>query len=82
MPMLHIVVTAKTVNVSKAHNSPKSSIAQQHTRTHATVYGSLDSVWNNLSEPIPEETFTHSHLSWSSVIHNLLPPSSMIHGSA
>jgi len=25
--------------------------------------------------PVPEETFTHSHLSWSSIILYLLPPS-------
>ena len=28
----------------------------------------------------PEETFTHSHLSWSSIIPYLLLPSNMIHG--
>jgi len=43
-------------------------------------YGSLNSVRDNLSEPVPEETFTHSHLSWPSVIPYLLPPSIMIHG--
>jgi len=36
-------------------------------------YGSLDFLWDNLCEPIPEETFTHSHLLWSSVIPYLLP---------
>jgi len=30
-------------------------------------------------ELVPEETFTHSHLSWSSIILCLLPPSTMIH---
>ena len=29
---------------------------------------------------VPEETFTHSHLSWSSIVPYLLPPSIMIHG--
>jgi len=43
-------------------------------------YGSLDFVWDNPGEPVPEETFTHSHLSWSSVIPYLFPPSIMIHG--
>jgi len=43
-------------------------------------YGSLDFVWDNLGEAVPEETFTHSHLSWSSVICYLLPPSITIHG--
>jgi len=31
-------------------------------------YGSLGFVWDNPGEPVPEETFTHSHLSWSSII--------------
>jgi len=41
-------------------------------------YGSVDCT----GEPVPEETFTHSHvsLSWSSVIPCLLPPSVMIYG--
>jgi len=26
-------------------------------------FGSLDFVWDNPDEPVPEETFTHSHLS-------------------
>jgi len=30
-------------------------------------------------EPLPEETFTHSHLSWSSTILYHLPPSATIH---
>jgi len=40
-------------------------------------YGSLDFVRDNMGEPVPEETFTHSHLS---VIPYLLPPSITIHG--
>jgi len=43
-------------------------------------YGSLDFVSDNPGEPVPEETFTHSHLLWSSIILYLLPPSIMIHG--
>jgi len=40
-----------------------------HTRAHTQpFYGSLDFVW----EPVPEETFTHSHLSCSSIIPYLL----------
>jgi len=31
-------------------------------------------------EPVPDEILTHSHLSWSSIIPYLLPPSIMIHG--
>ena len=39
-------------------------------------YDSLDFVrQDNTSQPVPEETFTHSHLSWSSMTPYLLPPS-------
>jgi len=51
------------------------------TRTHTQLfYGSLDPVWDNPGKPVPEETFTCSHLSWSSVIPYLLLPSITIHG--
>ena len=43
-------------------------------------YSSLDFVRDNPGEPVPEETFTHSHLSWSSVIPYLLPPCFTIRG--
>jgi len=33
-------------------------------------------------EPVPEETFTHSHSSWSSIVPHLLHPSTMIHPHA
>jgi len=39
----------------------------QHTHTQP-FYGSLDFVQDNQGEPIPEETFTHSHSSSSSII--------------
>ena len=42
-------------------------------------YGSLDFVWDNPGESVPEETFTHSYLSWSSIIPYPLPPSFKIH---
>ena len=52
------------------------------THAHGThtqpFYGSLDFVRDNPDEP--EETFTHSHLSWSSDIAYLLSPSITIHG--
>ena len=39
------------------------------THTHTQLfYGSLDFVRDNPCEPVPEETFTHSHSSWSSII--------------
>jgi len=45
-------------------------------------YGSPDFVRDNPGELVSEETFTHSHLSWSSIIiiPYLLPPSIMILG--
>ena len=39
----------------------------------------MDFVQDNAHEPIPEETFTHSHLSWSPIIAYLFPPSFTIH---
>jgi len=54
---------------------------QQCQSTHTqSFYSSLDSVMHNPSEPVPEETFTLSHLSWSLVIPYLLPSSITIHG--
>jgi len=53
------------------------SLAYIHTHC---FYDSLDFVWDNLGEPVPEESFTHSHLLWSSVIPYLLPLSITIHG--
>jgi len=53
--------------------------SQVNTHTQP-FYDSLDFVLDNPGEPVPEETFTHSHVSWSSVIRYLLPPSVMIHG--
>jgi len=38
--------------------------ADTHTHTQP-FYGSMDFVRDNPREPVPEETFTHSHLSWS-----------------
>jgi len=43
-------------------------------------YGSLDFLRDNPGESVAEETFTHSDLSWSSIVCYLLPPSIMIHG--
>jgi len=54
-----------------------------HACTHTNTqpfYGSLDFVWDNPGEPAPKETFTHSHLFWSSIILYLLHPSIAIHG--
>jgi len=42
-------------------------------------YCSMDFVQDNPGELVPEETFTHSHLSWSSIVPYLLHPSTAIH---
>ena len=35
-------------------------MVKEHTHTHTQpFYGSLDFVWDNPVEPVPEETFTH-----------------------
>jgi len=40
----------------------------------------MDFVWDKPGEPVPEETFTHLHISWwSSIVTYLLHPSNMIH---
>jgi len=49
--------------------------------THTQPFdGCLYFVRENPGEPVPEETFTHSHLSWSSITPYLLSPSIMIRG--
>jgi len=48
-----------------------------HTHNHFTALWNF--VWDNPGEPVPEETFTHSHLSWSSIIPYLLPPSCSVY---
>jgi len=53
--------------------------ARMHTHTQP-FYISLDFVWDYMVEPVPEETFTHSHLSFSLIVLYLLPPSAAIHG--
>jgi len=50
------------------------------TCTHTTVLWLSRSGRDNPGEPVPEQTFSHSHLLWSSVIPYLLPPSIVIHG--
>ena len=40
----------------------------------------MDFVQDNPGEPVPEETFTHLHLSWSSIVPYLLLPCTTIHG--
>jgi len=54
-------------------------ITHYNTHTH-NHFSALDSLRDTPGELVPEETFTHSHLSWSSVIPYLLSSSVAIHG--
>ena len=49
------------------------------TTTTATTTVLWPFVWDYPGELVSEETFTHSHLSWSSIILYLLPPFTTIH---
>jgi len=42
-----------------------------HYKKHTCTHNHFTALWI-LGEPVPEETFTHSHLSWSSVIPNFV----------
>jgi len=42
-------------------------VTKSHTHRQP-FYGSVDFVRDNPGEPVPEETFNHSHSSWSSII--------------
>ena len=54
--------SSQTVTCIRTHT-------QTHTHTHTQpFYGSVDFVRDNPGEQVPEETFTHSHSSWSSII--------------
>jgi len=50
--------------ITIAMSLEQSQFPKQHTQP---FYGSVDFVWDNLGEPVPEETFTRSHSSWSSI---------------
>jgi len=51
-----------------------------NTHTHTTIL-QLSGLCSPQPEwPAPQETFTHSHLWWSSVILYLLPPSITVQG--
>jgi len=74
---------ARCTHIVHTHARTHTQHARTHACTHAhtqSFYGCLDSVWDNPGEPVPEETFIHSHLSWSPVVPYLLPPSATIHG--
>jgi len=59
---------------------PGPSGVRSHTHTHKHTqpfYVSLDFVWDNPREPIPTETFTHSHLHCIVAINHPLSASSI-----
>jgi len=62
----------------------KLQIQCTHTHTHTHTHNRFTALWilskTNLGDQEPEETFTHSHISWLSVVPYLLPPSITIHG--
>ena len=65
----------------KVHHTHARTHARTHTHTHThNHFTVLDFVQDYPDESVPEETFTHSHLSWSSIILHRLPPSTAIHG--
>jgi len=66
--------------LSKIKHTEKTYKINNNTSFTQMFYSSTDFVWDNPGEPVPEETFTHSHLSWSSIIPYLHPPSIMING--
>jgi len=75
-PESHKTVVCMCVGVPKQNMQQVSS---QQTHAHTQLfYGSMDFVQDNPGEPVPEETFTHSHLSWSSIVPYLLHPPNMI----
>ena len=63
----------------RRHNCRPAASIRPHTHTHTQpFYGYVDFVPDNPGELIPEETFTHSHSSWSSIVPYLLHPSTTI----
>jgi len=61
-------ITACISQWTTAGNNITHCLSFTHTHTSQPFYGSLDFVRDNPGEPVPEETFTHSHPLWSSNI--------------
>jgi len=53
---------------------------RKHSQTHTIFFRLYGFCPDNLGDPAPEETFTHSHPSWSSVIPYPLAPCTTIQG--
>ena len=77
----NLCTTNAVILLTNKHQSHQPVAEVTHTHTHTQlVYDSMDFVWDNLGEPVPEETFTHLHLLRSSIIPYLRHPSTTIHG--
>ena len=68
---LHCSVLLYTVHICVCKNV--------NARTHTQPFNGRPFVRDCPGRPVPEETFTHSHPSWSSDILYELPPSTTIH---
>ena len=61
--LFHSLVLSFEAKATNIRLRPRSTL---HTHTQP-FYGFMDFVRFNQGEPVPEETFTHSHLLWSSI---------------
>jgi len=68
-----------TAHPAHTHTHTHTHPPHTHTHTHWPTTILQHFVRDNPGEPVPEETFTRSHLSWSSIILYQLPPSTMMH---
>jgi len=73
--MKQFVTWQSTVNRDSIHSTKVQRCKLTHPKewqhTHTRLfYGSVDFVRDNPGEPVPEETFTHSHLSAFSIYYN------------
>jgi len=70
----------KKICPSTSTDDVRDAVTHKHTHAHIRFAACCILSGTTPGEPVPEETFTHSHLSWSSIIPYLLPPSITIHG--
>ena len=72
-----IVAVTSAGRYANLHLDPDITMQASH---HSVFYrpDALPAAQPTALNPVPEETFTHSHLSWSSIITYLLPPSTSI----
>ena len=77
----HFWDTLPSQSLSMMPHTTKAEMFQWTTQTHTHTHTVLRSFIRDYpGEPVPEETFTHSHLSCASAILYQLPPSTTIHG--